>query len=551
MMAHVQVQDLRIVYGDGMGTDIAAVDGASFELDRGATLGIVGESGSGKSTVARALMGFTRPGARVADGSIRVGDQDVLTLDSEGLRAYRGGHAAMVPQNPLSSLTPHLRIGQQLVELIGQHSELRGAKAKARALDLMAETDLPHPATLFDRYPHEISGGQRQRVVIAAALVARPELIVLDEPTTALDKTVETRVLDLVRRVQKTLDATLIYVSHDMNVISSMCQRVLVMQRGLVVEDGTTDQIFDAPVKTYTRSLVQAIPRLRGYATNSHSSGRATVLQVSDLSYGYPQSGGLFRNRKSQNLALSDVSLSVSAGETLGVVGESGSGKSTLAALIAGALAGHAGEIALDGQTPLRGIARSRSPEHRRRVQMVFQDPLSSLNPAHTVEEILTRPLRLYYGTTPAEARHQATELLAELELGPEFLHRRPRQLSGGQQQRIALARALSAKPDLLLCDEITSALDVTIQAQVLKLLRRLQAERGIACIFITHDLAVVSEIANSLLVLEDGKIRDFGKTAEVLSTPSNVYTRQLLQAYRSRERHVHDNVPRTMLTSA
>lgn len=551
MMAHVQVQDLRIVYRDGTGKDIAAVDGAGFTLDRGATLGIVGESGSGKSTVARALLGFTRPGARIANGSIRVGDQDVLTLDAQGLRVYRGGHAVMVPQNPLSSLTPHLRIGQQLVELISQHSELRGAAAKARALDLMAETDLPDPAALFDRYPHEISGGQRQRVVIAAALVAQPELIVLDEPTTALDKTVETRVLDLVRRVQKTLDATLIYVSHDMNVISSMCQRVLVMQRGLVVEDGRTDQIFDAPVKDYTRTLVQAIPRLQDQGRNHRSSGGAKVLQVTDLSYGYPQPGGLFGKRKSQNLALSNVSFSVSAGETQGVVGESGSGKSTLAALIAGALAGHAGEMALDGQTSLRGIARNRSAEHRRRVQMVFQDPLSSLNPAHTVEEILTRPLRLYFGTTPAEARHQATDLLAELELGPEFLPRRPRQLSGGQQQRIGLARALSAKPDLLLCDEITSALDVTIQAQVLKLLRRLQTERGIACIFITHDLAVVSEVADSLLVLEQGRIRDIGKTAEVLSAPSNVYTHRLLEAYRSRERLAYNNVPRMRQTLA
>lgn len=532
-MAHVSVQNLSVLFRSN-GQDVAAVEDLSFTLQRGDTLGIVGESGSGKSTVARALLGFARPGARFAQGSVQVGETDVLGLGADALRSYRGGRAAMVPQNPLSSLTPHMTVGAQLVELIGLHAGETGTVAKDRALSLMEETNLPEPMALFDRYPHEISGGQRQRVVIASALVARPELIVLDEPTTALDKSVEARVLDLVRRVQQDLGATLIYVSHDLNVIANMCARVLVMRSARVVEEGETGQVFHAPEAAYTRDLVQAIPNLRSRQPAMPDVGSAPVLKAEGVDFGY-RAPGLFR--KSAPLALKSVSLNLFAGQTLGVVGESGSGKSTLASLIAGALSGHSGQIILDDGTPLSGFAKTRSKTARRRVQMVFQDPLSSLNPAQSVEDIITRPLRLYFGKTLAEAREAALGLLAEMDLGPEFLHRKPRQLSGGQQQRIALARALAAEPDVLLCDEITSALDVTIQAQVLDLLKRLQASRGLSCLFITHDLAVVSQVAHTLLVLEKGEIRDFGDTGTVLAAPQSTYTQGLLTAYRAQDR--------------
>ncbi|MEL6234847.1 MAG: ABC transporter ATP-binding protein [Pseudomonadota bacterium] len=535
-MAHVTVEDLRITYRGQGGAETVAVAGASFSLERGAALGIVGESGSGKSTIARALLGFARPGARFAGGLVRLGETSVLELSPAALRLFRGGRAAMVPQNPLSALTPHMTVGAQLSELVRQHSDLRGAAAKARALDLMVQTDLPEPTALFARYPHEISGGQRQRVVIAAALVARPELIVLDEPTTALDKTVEARVLDLVRRVQADLGASLVYVSHDLNVISAMCDRVLVMKSGEIVEDGPTAQIFEAPRTAYTRSLVQAIPRLSAPMARRPKSGPA-LLSIDGLGFAYRAPGRLFSRRKAGRPALDGVDLSLAPGETLGVVGESGSGKSTLASLVAGAVAGHSGRIRFDGQ-PLAGLARTRSKDLRRRVQMVFQDPLSSLNPTHSVEETLTRPLRLYFGQSPAAAREKAVALLAELDLSPALLSRRPRQLSGGQQQRIALARALAAEPDLLLCDEITSALDVTIQGQVLALLERLQAERGIACLFISHDLAVVSRVSDRVLVLERGQVRDLGPTAEILAAPSSSYTRTLMEAFRLNERN-------------
>lgn len=532
-MAHVSVQNLTVTFRSD-GRDVAAVEDLSFMLQRGDTLGIVGESGSGKSTVARALLGFARPGARFAQGSVHVGGSDVLGLEADALRTFRGGRAAMVPQNPLSSLTPHMTVGAQLLELIGLHAGETGKVAKDRALSLMDETNLPDPKALFDRYPHEISGGQRQRIVIASALVARPELIVLDEPTTALDKSVEARVLDLVRRVQQDLGATLIYVSHDLNVIANMCARVLVMRSGRVVEEGETGQVFHSPKGSYTRDLVQAIPHLIARQPAMPEIGNVPVLKAENVNFSY-RAPGFFR--KVRPLALKNVSLKLFAGQTLGVVGESGSGKSTLASLIAGAVSGHSGQISLGESTPLSGFAKTRSKSVRRRVQMVFQDPLSSLNPAQSVEEIITRPLRLYFGKTPAEARKSALELLAEMELGPEFLHRKPRQLSGGQQQRIALARALAAEPDVLLCDEITSALDVTIQAQVLELLKRLQASRGLSCLFITHDLAVVGQVAHSLLVLEQGEIRDFGDTGAVLAAPKSSYTQGLLAAYRAQER--------------
>lgn len=531
-MAHVSVQNLSVVFKSN-GQDVAAVEDVSLTLERGETLGIVGESGSGKSTVARALLGFARPGARFAQGRVTVGDLDVLGLTDAALRDFRGGRAAMVPQNPLSSLTPHMTIGAQLVELIALHAGEKGAAAKAHALDLMAETDLPEPTSLFLRYPHEISGGQRQRVVIASALVARPELIVLDEPTTALDKSVEARVLDLVRRVQQDLGATLIYVSHDLNVIARMCARVMVMRAGRVIEEGATRQIFDTPRAAYTSQLVQAIPRLAHSPRPMPKNAGTPVLAGEHIRFGY-RAPGLFR--KVGPLALKDVSFELSPGQTLGIVGESGSGKSTLASLIAGAVAGHSGDIRLDDGRALKGLAKTRSKTARRRVQMVFQDPLSSLNPTHTIEDIITRPLRLYFGQTPAEARSNAIRLLGEMDLGPEFLTRRPRQLSGGQQQRIALARALAAEPDVLLCDEITSALDVTIQAQVLSLLRRLQESRGLSCLFITHDLAVVSEVAHALLVLEKGEVRDIGETRDVLAAPQTAYTQGLLAAYRSQQ---------------
>ncbi len=537
MIPHVDVRNLKLVYKTGPGTELAAVDDVSFSIGKGETLGIVGESGCGKSSLARAFLAYTRPGARIVGGTISVSGRNILKLDRSELLRFRGGHAALVPQNPLSSLTPHRTIGQQLTELIRQHKAAGGLSAKDKALELLAGMELPNPAAIFDRYPHQLSGGQRQRVVIAAALVAEPEFIVLDEPTTALDKTVESQVLDLVSRLQKRTKTTLIYVSHDLNVVARMCERVLVMQKGKVLEDGPTYEVFNTPKTEYARTLIAAIPELKTDIRPEplKVASEPPVLTVRDLDFTY----GSVRSRLLRRLlprppaaqTLADITLSISAGSTLGVVGESGSGKSTLAGIVAGLIDGNGGKIIFDGK-PLSGLATSRNRDLRRRVQMIFQDPASSLNPQHTVEQIIARPLQIFFGMTRAASRDRTAELLAELDLDAGLLTRSPRQLSGGQQQRVAIARAFACKPDLVLCDEVTSALDVTVQAQVLKLMKRLQREHKTAYLFISHDLPVVADMSDQILVLEKGKVRDYADTGTILTNPKSLYTRKLLDAF-------------------
>ena len=539
-MHHIDVADLSITFKVGVNQDMKALDAVSFSLERGKTLGIVGESGSGKSTLARALLGYMRPGARLAGGRVQVGDTDVFKLEHSELLAFRGGRVAMVPQNPLSSLTPHMTVGEQLTELVTVHGSKASWDAKERVRSLMDATGLPSPEQLARRYPHELSGGQRQRVVIASALAANPELIILDEPTTALDKTVETRVLELITNIRHRSNTTLVYVSHDLNVIARMCERVLVLRGGLIVEEGTVDQIFRHPKTDYTSTLIRAMPKLEVKTAQARETeskvGDNTLLSVRDLHFAYKTTGGLFDRRRFASLAVDDVSFSVAAGKTLGIVGESGSGKSTIAGLIAGSLFGHEGEILLRDQ-PLAGQAKRRDKELRRGIQMIFQDPLSSLNPSQTIGEILTRPLVLYFGMSRPAAYDEAKRLLTDLELPLAHLDRRPRMLSGGQQQRVAIARALAAKPDVVICDEITSALDVTIQALVLQLLKRLQADYGMAYLFISHDLAVVADMSDDMLVLEQGQLRDYGSTRDVIENPSSPYTRRLLDAFRHGQR--------------
>jgi len=533
MSAHVTVDGLSIVFTNEAGQDVRAIDNLSVSLPRGGTLGVVGESGSGKSTLARALLGFKRPGARFAAGRVQVGGTDVLSLTGQTLRTYRGARAALVPQNPLSSLTPHLTVGAQLAELTRLHMKVGRKAARARALELMRATDLPQPETLYDRYPHEISGGQRQRVVIAAALAGRPELIVLDEPTTALDKTVEARVLSLVERVHRELDATLVYVSHDLNVIARMCRTVLIMREGRMVETGDREEIFRQPRTAYARTLIAALPSL-ARRSPPRPAARERLLVVDGLRFAYGRRRPLGSSGATRRV-VDDVSFSIGPGETLGLVGESGSGKSTIAALIAGILARHEGRMVL-GDTIVTGAARRRPKELRRRIQLVFQDPLSSLNPSHRVGDIVMRPLQLYFGVSRAEARARTAELFASLELSEALLDRTPPELSGGQQQRVALGRALAANPEVLLCDEITSALDVTVQSRVLKILRERQAALGFACVFISHDLAVVADMSTKLLILKDGAVQDYGPREEVLADPSP-YARRLLSAFMANER--------------
>jgi peptide/nickel transport system ATP-binding protein len=525
----LDARGVSVSYRQGDGTLLPAVIDAGLALGEGESLGLVGESGSGKSTLARALMGYCRPGGVITRGEIRLDGADVREMAAADMRLLRGGKVAFVPQNPLASLTPHLRVGSQVAEAVRIHRGCDAREARAATLELFDATRLPDPAAIAERYPHELSGGQRQRVVIAAALAGNPRLMILDEPTTALDKTTEIQVLALVKLLRERFRTALVYVSHDLNVVSEMCERVLVMLGGAVVEDGPTARVYLAPREEYTRKLVAAIPRVDRAPAAGVAPGATPLLEVAGLTYAYPERGGWFR-RKQARPALSGLSLAIAPGETVGLVGESGSGKSTAAALVAGLLAPGGGSIRFDGE-PLAGTARARTQEQRRRIQIVFQDPLSSLNPRQRIDAILARPLALFQGLTGAAARARALELFEQLQLDPRLLDSYPRQLSGGQQQRVAIARAFAAKPDLVVCDEVTSALDVSVQAQVLALLKELQARLRTACLFISHDLGVIRQVASRVVVLRDGTVREAGGTDEVFRAPSDDYTRMLLAA--------------------
>jgi peptide/nickel transport system ATP-binding protein len=544
-MALLDVRDLRVAYGNpSTGGQTMAVDGVSFKVEKGATLGIVGESGCGKSTLARALMAYCRPGAEIIGGEVVFDGVDILQLQDEGIRELRGRRIAMVPQDPLTSLTYHMKVGAQVDEILKIHQKLDAAKARLYTLKLFDGTNLPEPEKIYGRYPHENSGGQRQRVVIAGALACEPDLLILDEPTTALDTTTEMQVLKLVKELRDRLGTALVYITHDLTLTDYMCENVLVMLDGKIVEQGEASDIFSAPQTDYGKMLVSSIPRVDAEPTEIDEIQPIQIdktieplLSVDHLSFRYTQQwsfAALF-NPQIEPLAVDDVSFQLHHGETLGLVGESGSGKSTIANIIAGLMAPTTGNIAFDGMG-LDVIDKDRSTDLRRRIQLIFQDPLSSLNPRRRIESILTRPQEIFFGVRGQAARDRAVELLEDMELSADLLKRFPRQLSGGQQQRVAIARAFAANPDLILCDEITSALDVSVQAHVLKLLKGIQQKTGAACLFISHDLGVVKQVADETVVLKNGQVVEAGVTRAVFNDPSHNYTRMLLAAALRRE---------------
>lgn len=539
-MTLLEVKDLQVAYGNPSSDDLTmAVDGVSFTVNEGETLGIVGESGCGKSTVARALMAYTRPGGTIVGGEVRFNGEDILQFDDEKIRGLRGSRIAMVPQDPLTSLTYHMKVGDQIDEILRIHQELDALQARVHTLKLFEGTNLPTPETIYGRFPHENSGGQRQRIVIAGALACEPDLLILDEPTTALDTTTEMQVLKLVKELRDRLGTALVYITHDLTLTDYMCEQVLVMLDGKVVERGEASRVFSAPETDYGKMLAAAIPRVdaKVEAPPPKTSAAEPLLTTDNLSFRYAQRwsvAALFQPRE-EPLAVDDVSFQLRHGEALGLVGESGSGKSTIANIVAGLLAPTSGSIIFDGE-PINMIDKHRSPDLRRRIQLVFQDPLSSLNPRRRVESILTRPQEIFFGVKGKPARDRAVELLEDMELSADLLKRFPRQLSGGQQQRVAIARAFAAEPDLLLCDEITSALDVSVQAHVLELLQGIQRKSGAACLFISHDLGVIKRVADETVVLKDGKVVETGPTHSMFDTPSHDYTRLLLAAASRRE---------------
>ncbi|WP_316519793.1 ABC transporter ATP-binding protein [Kitasatospora brasiliensis] len=525
MTTVLRVTDLTVRFDDppgaaaGTAPAAPAVDGVGFDLEAGDTLGIVGESGSGKSTTALALLRMLPPGGRITAGSVELAGQDLAALPEDALRALRGRRIAMVFQDPMSSLNPVLTVGRQLDEALRAHGgRPRKAERAARAAELLDLVGIPDATGRLRDHPHQFSGGQRQRIMIALALAHDAEVLVADEPTTALDPTVQRQILRLLARINRETGTALVVISHDFGVIAQTCRRLLVMRHGRVVEQGATAEILARPEHPYTRELLAAVPRLAepsGAAANS-TPGDQPLLTVRGLTKSYG-------SRRRAFTALHGIDLDLHPGETLGLVGESGSGKSTLARALVRAHPPSGGSIRL------RGEEIGRSP--RRDVQLVFQDPYSSLNPRMTAGQIIAEPLIAHRLGDREQRAARVAELLEQVGLDPATADRHPRAFSGGQRQRIGIARALAPEPSVLICDEPVSALDVSVQAQVIELLARLQRELGLAILFIAHDLAVVRQVSHRIAVMHRGRIVETGPADRVVTAPEHPYTADLLAA--------------------
>jgi peptide/nickel transport system ATP-binding protein len=589
MAALLEVRNLSVAYRHGSGWS-RAVDDVSFSLRPGEVFGLVGESGCGKSTISLQLLGYRHVSMRVEQGSIRFKGEDIVTLPREQLDRLRGDRIAFVPQNPTTALNPGIRVGQQLTEVMLAHGRAQGIEGAAAVIaGILKLVRLPiHPA-FQRRYPHQLSGGQQQRVCIAMALACDPDLLVLDEPTTGLDVTTQGQIVSLLSELRGRIGVAMLYVTHDLALLSQIADRIAVMYAGRMVEIAPTHEIFLRPRHPYTQGLIASIPTVEGQlvartrglrgllrrrelppgcpfaprcdhaldrcategqelqavdeeravacwrwrditpfpadpavATGAGRSG-APVLSVGNVSVVYGAKGRGFR-------AVSDVSFEIKEGEVFALVGESGSGKSTLARAISGLNAPETGTIRLRSQT-LAGAVRDRSHEQRRLIQYIFQNPDASLNPRARVGEAIARPLAHFFGMAGAAMRKAVIDALDDVRLDDTYRERFPDQLSGGERQRVAIARALAAKPALLLCDEILSALDVSVQANILALLRHLKAEHGIAMLFIAHDLAVVRMLADHVCVLYGGEVMEIGTREQVFSPPFHPYTHSLLNA--------------------
>ena len=600
----ISMKNLSVGYDSRSGKTIEVLRNVSLEISRGESIGLVGESGSGKSTLALAAMGYFKRGLRVLDGSAHFDGIDMLALDRDALQKIRGGRLALIPQNSGQSLTPTMRIGQQLTEALRLHSDLASAQFSDRVVELLTQVRLPDPAALVSRYPHELSGGQQQRVAIAMALAGEPDALLLDEPTTGLDVTTQAHILELLRDLARDRNMAMLYVSHDLGAISRVCDRVAVMYAGEIVLTGSARQVLLTPCHPYAHGLLTSIPRLNQARLPIALDGRppmpgetisgcafadrcaladdkcrstspelqpvATGENVrcfkSDMIAKMPVSSRK-PSRKDDldagaggdalgmdHLAISyikkdwlaslltpgtplppatvdGISITIEKGETLGLVGESGSGKSTILKAIAGLISPKEGRITLHGETLLTPRVEDRTAVSLRQIQMIFQNPDDSLNPRHTVAQILAQPLRLYFGLHGDMLREASASLLESVRLGAHYLDRLPSQLSGGEKQRVAIARAFAAEPEIVLCDEVTSALDVSVQAAVLDLLDELKTRQGTTYIFVSHDLAVVKAISDRVAVLYQGRLCEIGPADAVYKAPFHPYTEVLLGA--------------------
>ena len=571
-MALLEIDNLKTWFHTRNGV-VKAVDDISFTVDKGEVLGIVGESGSGKSVTVHTLMGLVpQPPGRIEGGTATFGETDLLntSLNTSAAtqRALRGKRIAMIFQDPMTSLNPYLRISEQLIEPLLIHGLADRETALKKGVAMLEKVGILDAAERVHSYPHEFSGGMRQRVMIAMALITDPEVLIADEPTTALDVTVQAQILRLLKELQADLGVSVIFITHDLGVIAELADRVVVMYRGHIVEQGDVLSIFDHPQHPYTKGLLACRPRLEStfkvlptvsdYLDEAEVDGRMELsenpdaaahieslqqvadpkidendlhLEVNDLQVHFPERAGIFSAPKGVVKAVDGISFTVARGSTLGLVGESGCGKTTTGRAILNLLMPTAGSVRFAGQE-IAGFDAAAMLPLRKQMQIIFQDPYSSLNPRLTIEQALTEPMAVHgIGRQHAERRDRAAALLNEVGLEARFLRRYPHEFSGGQRQRICVARALSLEPEFIVCDEAVSAMDVSVQAQVLNLLKELQLRRNLTYIFISHDLSVVKFMADTMAVMEGGRIIEQGRAEEVYANPSEAYTRRLIDA--------------------
>jgi peptide/nickel transport system ATP-binding protein len=502
----------------------------TLSLNNSEILCVVGESGSGKSMLANAIMRLLPPNVEVTRGRISLNDRDVLSMPEKDMRRVRGASVAMIFQEPMTALNPLLRAGDQVAEMFQTHTDLSADEVRERTLALFAEVQLPNPEAALRAYPHELSGGQRQRVMIAMALALEPAVLIADEPTTALDVTTQARILNLIRDIQRRRGMAVLFITHDFGVVAEIADRVVVLQAGRLVEEGPAERVLNRPEAAYTRALIAAVPPL--LPRPARHAGGAPILTLAHISKTYRTGSLLSRQRVTH--AVREVSLDLPKGTTLGIVGESGSGKSTLARCIVRLLDPDAGTIRL-GDTNLAALSRRAMRKEARRIQMVFQDPYGSLNPRRRAGELVAQGPMLH-GMTRASAFAKARELFALVGLDPSAIYRFPHEFSGGQRQRIGLARALALEPHVLIADEPVSALDVSVQAQVLRLLDDLRDRLGLSMVFITHDLRVAAQVCDQIAIMKDGIIVEVGPTSDVFRAPQHEYTQALLDAVPGRD---------------
>ena len=494
------------------------VKGLNMNLHKGEIIGLIGESGAGKSTFGLAGMGYTKPGCRIVSGSIRLEDEELVGASPARLREIRGNSVSYVAQSAAAAFNPAHRLIEQFVEAPVQHGKMRSEDAAHRGRDLYRQLDLPDPENIGNRFPHQVSGGQLQRAMTAMAMGCDPRLIVFDEPTTALDVTTQIEVLSTIKEAVRARGVAAIYITHDLAVVAQLADRIMVLRYGDLIEEGDARSLLENPQQEYTRRLL-AVRSLR--EEKGASKKEDTVLEVSSVSARYP---------RAEEVVLSDISVRVQKGKTVAVVGESGSGKSTLARVITGLLPPFQGDVRFCGEVLSPALA-NRGREQLQSIQMIYQMPDVALNPRQKIAEIIGRPLEFYLGLKGGEKDVAIKRLLEQIELPADYMDRYPAQLSGGEKQRICIARALAAEPDLIICDEVTSALDQLVAEGILELLQNLQNQLGVSYLFITHDLATVKAIADSIVVMYQGRVVEQGPKAEILSPPHEAYTELLLSS--------------------